>query len=76
MQYQHVLKILTAAALAVCIAACGKQANNNLTGCCQVSEGSCASPVTEAQCDEMSGRSFHEGGTCRTPQGVCGVLQE
>ena len=45
------------------------------TGCCQVTADSCASPVTAEQCEEMSGLSFHEGGTCRT-DGQCGVLQE
>jgi hypothetical protein len=44
-------------------------------GCCQVSADSCASPVSETQCEELNG-TFHEGGTCRTDSGKCGVLQD
>lgn len=44
-------------------------------GCCQVSADSCASPVSETQCEELNG-TFHEGGTCRTDTGKCGVLQD
>ena len=48
------------------------------TGCCKVTSNSCDSPVTEKQCEEQNGISFHEGGTCRSIPGggVCGVLQE
>ena len=46
------------------------------TGCCQVTATSCASPVTQVQCDSLNGISFHEGGDCRTESGTCGVLQE
>ena len=53
-----------------------KRGDAKVTGCCQVTADSCASPVTEAECEELNGLSFHEGGTCREDIGKCGVLHE
>ncbi|WP_323845999.1 hypothetical protein [Microbulbifer magnicolonia] len=41
------------------------------TGCCQQTEALCASPVTEAQCNEWDG-TFHPGSRCRVNVGECG----
>lgn len=43
-------------------------------GCCQVSESSCASPVTQTYCEETLNGIFQEDIECRTTTGKCGVL--
>lgn len=55
--------------------ACGGGEAAAPTGCCQVDADSCSSPVTEQECTDTGGASFHEGGTCRS-DGRCGVLHE
>ena len=68
--------ILLVVTVCIFIVSCAKEDPPAPVGCCQVSADACASPVNEQQCEGLNGQSFHEGGTCRTDSGQCGVLQE
>lgn len=68
--------ILLVVIVSTFIVSCAKEDPPAPVGCCQVAADACASPVNEQQCKDLNGQSFHEGGTCRTDSGQCGVLQE
>ena len=72
--------ILLVVAVSIFIVSCAKEEPpvpvDEVVGCCQVSADACASPVNEQQCEDLNGQSFHEGGTCRTDSGKCGVLHD
>ena len=74
------MNILLVVAVSIFIVSCSKEEPpppvDEVVGCFQVLDDACASPTNEQQCEDMNGRSFHEGGTCRTDSGTCGVLHE
>jgi len=76
-----VSRILAGLAVAVLCTACGERESKREAreesdmaapmGCCQKSDMTCESPVTEMRCSGMNG-SFLEGGACGA-DGKCGM---